>query len=378
MSAGLDASEVATASLLWEAGRLTTRVDAVRAALPCADPDRLVSLAQAHGLTGMLWRALANAGCTGGLGEASAPLEEQARLHRLEHLVLLPHAVETAIQPLLDAGLEPVVFKGPSLAARYPEPGLRPMLDIDVVLPRADHARAVRAATAAGWSVVIPADRDHYETVLSHRAVPTLLLEIHRGLDTWFQRSAEIDLDELWMHRVSSDCFGTPAFGLPAELEFAALAAHAGKPFHTFSRLIWAVDLTVVATPTLDWGVVVGWAESWHCRTMLALALRQAERLGLAVPGELTAVRASKLRGRVLDPVGSLDWPLESPSLEGRNRLRYALADRWTRRLVLFAGLPAPAPVHTWPRRYAVDLWRGGRRATRLWRQGRATGNTQD
>ena len=55
----------------------------------------------------------------------------------MEAVLLIPRALALAVRPLTDAGLEPVVFKGPAVAARYPKPGLRPMEDIDLLLPRA-------------------------------------------------------------------------------------------------------------------------------------------------------------------------------------------------------------------------------------------------
>ena len=72
---------------------------------------------------------------------------------RMEALLLIPRAVALAVRPLTEAGLEPLVFKGPAVAARYPEPGLRPMDDIDLLLPAADHRRALDALAGAGWQV---------------------------------------------------------------------------------------------------------------------------------------------------------------------------------------------------------------------------------
>jgi hypothetical protein len=358
--------ELATARALWEAGRLETRPEELRAAIADADPATLVTLALDHGLSAMLWRALGASACRDQLGADGEALGRESDLRRVEGLLLLPHAVELSITPLVSAGLEPVVFKGPSLASRYPEPGLRSMVDLDVILPAAEHAAAVAVLQDAGWEIVSSADRDHYETLLLHPLVPSLFVELHRGLDTWFQRSAEMDIEELWARRVPTDCLGTPAFGLSPEVEFVALAAHAGKPFHTFSRLIWVVDLTVVAKAGLDWARVGRLARDWRCQTMLAVGLRQAGRLGLDAPPELTVIDGSALRQRVLSPLFDVSWPLVAAEAGNHNRLRYALADRWTRRVVLFAGLPAPAPLRTWPRRYAEDLLRGIRRSWKL------------
>src|SRR5207253_1169413 len=80
--------------------------------------------------------------------------EREAGMRRAQAAVLLPMAVSLAIEPLTGVGLEPVVFKGPALAARYPSPGLRPMDDLDVLPPAAQHDRGVSLLLRAGRSVV--------------------------------------------------------------------------------------------------------------------------------------------------------------------------------------------------------------------------------
>jgi hypothetical protein len=371
----LCASESATADLLWEAGRLAPRVDEVRAALDAgADPVRTAALARRHGLGPLLWRAFGEAHCRDRIGPAADGLEREAQVRRAEALLLVPHALAVSVGALCSSGLEPVVFKGPALAARYPEPGLRSMVDIDIILPATDHRQAVRVLVEAGWQVAKAADRRHYDTTLVHPSVPGLLVELHRGLDMWYERSTWVLAERLWERRVPMECLGTQAFGLPPEVELLALAAHAGKPYHCFSRLIWIVDLVVVVDAVrgqgreLDWDAIRALARRWQCRTVLAVALAQAARLGLDSPEDLTRVSGSSIRQAALAPVYQPGWPLSRPDLKDRNRLRYALVDRWSRRAVLFAGTPAPAPLWEWPGEYAQALAKAAPNAWRLWR----------
>ena len=67
-------------------------------------------------------------------------------------------------------------MKGAALAGRYPEPGLRPMDDVDILVPRPQHDSALRRLEAAGWRRVDIPGR-HHETVLTHAEVPGLPLE---------------------------------------------------------------------------------------------------------------------------------------------------------------------------------------------------------
>ena len=375
MGVGLGGGAGATADLLWEAGRLELRPDAIRQAFDDgAQPDEAAALARTQGLGPMLWRALGSAGCTARMGGSAELLGREAQLRRVEAVVLIPHAVQMSVGLLRSSGFEPVVFKGPSLAARYPEPGLRSMVDLDVLLPAAEHRAAVSVLERGGWSVIKAANHQRYETVLLHPSVPDLFLELHRALDGWYERSTAMSLESLWERRIPIDCFGTAAFGLPAEVEILALAAHAGKPYHCFSRLIWAVDLVVVdraarsAGGAIDWDLVRDLAIAWRCQAMTAVALSQASRLGLECPGDLKEVSGSSLRKATLAPLFDPAWPLASPDTSTRHRMRYALSDGWLRRSVLFIGFPVSYPLRTWPRTYASVVAAAGPAMWRVWR----------
>ncbi len=88
------------------------------------------------------------------LGPERAVLGGMADALNMEALLLLPHAVALAVRPLTEAGLEPVVFKGPAVAARYPEAGAaadgghRP--PAPARRPRARARRAARRGVAGG------------------------------------------------------------------------------------------------------------------------------------------------------------------------------------------------------------------------------------
>ncbi len=175
-----EATVVHTARLLWEACRRDPDPDAVWRALDGgADVSRAVAGAVQHCLVPLLWRMIAAAGAEEALGADRDDVKAVADAFRMEALLLIPRAVALAIRPLTDAGLEPVVLKGPTLASRYPEPGLRPMDDIDVLLPKAEHPRALEALHEAGWQVARAhsAAFDLYDTVLTHPEVPSLCLE---------------------------------------------------------------------------------------------------------------------------------------------------------------------------------------------------------
>jgi hypothetical protein len=336
-----------TATLLWEACRRDPDPAAVRRALAGgADVTLAVSAATEHRIGPLLWRALAAADSLDALGSQRAVLGPMADAFKMEALLLIPRAVDLAVRPLTDAGLEPVVFKGPAVAARYPEPGLRPMEDIDLLLPRADHERALHALRGAGWEVVRAAGADLYDTALTHHDVPSLFLELHYGLEGTSQRVTALDPGALWERRQPLLCAGTAAFGLPPADELVVLAAHAGKPHHGFVRLVWIADLAMIVGDAEVHGVAVDWdrvraaADAGRCVTVVGAALELARRIGVDSPAGLFRLPSRGWRGDALRQLLDVNWPLDHLALPGY-QLNYALADTRARRLKILLVLLA-------------------------------------
>jgi hypothetical protein len=356
--------------LLWEACRRDPDPAAFRRALTGgADIDRAVAAATDHRIAPLLWRAFGAADAREDLRGCRAPLCGMADAFRMEALLLIPRAVALAVRPLTDAGLEPVVFKGPAVAARYPEPGLRPMEDIDLLLPRRDHLRALAALAAAGWRVVRPGGGDHYDTVLTHAEVPSLSLELHYGLEGTSQRVTALDPEELWERRRPIACAGTPAFGLPLTDELVVLAAHAGKPHHGFVRLAWIADLAMIVGDAAERGTPVDWervravATGARCLTVVAAALALAGRVGVEPPAGLFPVPTRGWRGVAMDRLLSVTWPLNHLELPGYH-LNYALTDARAQRLKILLVLLASGHRVGTRARHAVSWPRRARLAT--------------
>ena len=342
-----DASIEPTARLLWEACRPDPDPDSVRRSLAGgADVTLAVSAAEDHRISPLLWRALEAADALDALGAERVALKGTADAFAMEALLLIPRAVDLAVSPLTAAGLEPVVFKGPAVAARYPRPGLRPMEDIDLLLPRRDHARALSALADAGWTVVRAAEGEQYDTVLGHAEVPSLVLELHFGLESASQRVTALDPVTLWARRQPAVVAGTPAFVLPQNEEIVVLAAHAGKPHHGFVRLVWIADLAMIVRAAAGDGTPVDWervravAASTHCVTVVGAALAMARRVGVDAPTGLFPLPTRGWRGAAMRQLLSVSWPLTHLELPGY-QLNYALTDNRAQRVKILLVLLA-------------------------------------
>lgn len=356
----MTAESSAAAALLWAGVRPDPDHDAVAAAL-ASDQDaarHAAGAAIAQRVAPLLWRAVAplvdaSTSWARDLAADAARCATQARL-------VLPRLGALGLQPLADAGLEPLVWKGAALVERYPAPGLRPMDDVDVVVAPDRVDDAVRVLRDGGWTPLPVRGDDHHDIAFAHPDVPGLPLELHRELTTARERSHRLSAAELWRRRVPQSIAGADVYGLPAEDELVAIAAHAAKPFHVYARLLWSVDLAVVARDTtIDWDRVAAIAARARARTALAVGLTHARWLGAAVPPALCVPPATGWRRAALRPVLDREWPMVERDDGVRNRLRYALVD--DRRLQV--GLLVSS----------IDGWRTGlgtaSRAWRRWRQ---------
>ncbi|MHB1710631.1 MAG: nucleotidyltransferase domain-containing protein [Acidimicrobiales bacterium] len=366
-----------TADLLWQACRRAPESQAVIDALDAgADAGWATRTAIAQRVGPLLWRAVRDAGCVPRLGTAATALEQVVELYRFEALLLLPEATALAIEPLTGAGIEPVVFKGPAVERRYPAPGLRPMDDIDLLLPPDQHEAARSALLAAGWVVRRASGSDHYDTVLAHPRAGSIALELHYGLEARYERTNGIRIADLWRRREPITCFGVSAWGLALEDEVIALAAHAGKPFHSFSRLVWIADLAMILSEpdsnrAIDWDLVFERAGAARCTTVVAMALALAGHAGVAVPASRFPVPRRGWQGAALEPLLDASWPLvthEVPTFH----LRFALVDGTARRIGLLAGAAHGKRLGErlcWPARSTAQaarrMWRLRRRAAR-------------
>ncbi|HVV38242.1 MAG TPA: nucleotidyltransferase family protein [Acidimicrobiales bacterium] len=346
-----------TAALLWAACRPTPSLDDVATAIAHgADLDDAANLAVAQRVSPLLWRAISQAGLVRSDEAWADTLERDAQRCRAQSRMVLPQIGRLALEPLAAAGVEPLVIKGAAVAPRYPDAGLRPMDDVDVIIVDHQIDAALAQLEGCGWEIHTPPQRRQFELDITHPSLPGLHIDLHRGLDSWRTRANRLTSDNLWRSRQPTTLYGAPAFVLPPELELVSMAAHAAKPYHGFDRLIWIVDIAVVAQAGVDWDTVAYIAHEAHCRTAVAVALTLAARIGTESPEGLR--RIDNGRAAALAPVLSEDWPVRGRAAAPRTTLRYALVDdRRTRATLLVSEL------------FDKNVWQVPRRAARLARR---------
>ncbi len=202
---------------------------------PEVSPDELAAVAPLLHRTGAAalawWRLQPTALAETPDGEG---FHQAYRLHALEAEVHALRASEVLAR-LAEARIESILVKGWAIARQYPEPGLRPYTDLDLMVPP---GRAAAARAALARSPAIPC-----------------LVDLHEGSG----RLDALDFATLRKRSEIASLGGCRVRVLGPEDHLRVLALHALR--HGVFRPLWLVDLAVAVErrpATFDWARCLG------------------------------------------------------------------------------------------------------------------------
>lgn len=194
--------------------------------------DQVTPLLYQSGAAGLGWWRIAQ---TDLKSSASGDLLHQAFRLQTLHASINAGKIRKVFGLLRSANIEPIVFKGWSVARFYPQPGLRAYGDIDLLV----HPRQLAATKAA---LKAPEARDCWVDLHDR------LSELEdRKIDDLFARSQLVDLD------------GEQVRVLALEDHLGLLAIHLLK--HGAWRPLWLCDLGVILDSLpddFDWRLCLG------------------------------------------------------------------------------------------------------------------------
>jgi hypothetical protein len=259
------------------------------------------------------------------------------------------------IMAVLDAeGIPAIVLKGPALALSvYPDPALRVIGDIDLLVRREYVARAMAGLQQLGYRTP---DRElgysigyltrfgrHLQLQRRDRA-GTLELEIHWRLigELWAGSVTAIDIAGLWARAIPLEGDGWRACQLSHADTLLHLALHATL-MHAFTelgiRIYVDVDRLVRtygvgAHAAAFWQEAVALARAQRLSAVLYTALKLNEDLlGTPLPPSLLAsLSPGALQRRIFERSLRADDILSQTSVftgQGKWRMRLMLLDRW-------------------------------------------------
>jgi hypothetical protein len=238
----------------------------------------LVELAIAEGLAPLLGSRV----LSGALVVEGAELRRRLVLAQRECLasnLLREQDVRPVLRALVQRDLPVLLLKGAALLRTlYADPGQRPMLDVDLLVPKARFAEALRVARACGARLLGSAERPFTLSRYHERA---LLLpggtsvDLHRDLAAWPLFS--VPIPGLFA-RARRDSDGAH---VPERIDlFVSLALHVAQDGFVLPLRAVVDALEMIKAWDLDpWGVAAR-ARTWHARKATALWLWVLCRLG--------------------------------------------------------------------------------------------------
>lgn len=200
----------------------------------------------------------------------------------------------------------------------YPNPALRPVSDVDLLVRREDVVGVQARLAELGYAGhgltshrrlggVARRYRAEMQLAADVAGCGRLLVELHWALVEAPYYVERMQADDLWNGAVP--VAGMPGFLMPRPVVLLAHAcAHLSMHHSSDLRLIWLVDVDRLARlPGLDWNEVLGAAERWKLGFALHITLTTAGRwLGTPIPGFVTTGLAELSR----DPIAVSSWGL--------------------------------------------------------------------
>ena len=261
--------------------------------LRSADGDRLLVLAEEHGVIGQL------AGCLRKLnGDSSPPgirqaLADRQRARTFSSLRLTAELFRS-LELFSSQGIEALVVKGPVLAVQaYGDPAMRSYGDLDMLVRQRDIRRATELMSAAGYTPAVSLRAIDAGKIpgqyLFSKPDPKIIVELHNDHTLrYFPR--RLPLEEFFARQIRVRVDGHDVSALSIEDELVLICIHGAK--HFWERLMWIADVAALVScqAGIDWGRVADSAKAVGAERMLHTGLRLAsDLLKVQLPGKVQA-----------------------------------------------------------------------------------------
>lgn len=267
--------------------------------------DRVLELSRVHGTTELVRYRLRKGGHWNSVPEpVRATLDSWHHTMRIRHL-MIARQLSSILAATESAGIDPVILKGAALAATaYPDPALRPMVDIDLLVSQRELAPMAGIMGRLGYvsDGIYYSDRFNrargYHLLFTHSAGNVHAVEVHWRLASRLEERNALSAAALQARSVRAQVVAIPgvcereALIPRPEAHIVYLATHAAKERHIFSELKLLADIAALAggQPPVDWPAVACFAQQVQARTATYVALALARNLlGVAVPPAILA-----------------------------------------------------------------------------------------
>ena len=190
----------------------------------------------------------------------------------------------TLLDRFANAGVEAIVFKGPALAMlAYGDLNLRRFVDLDLIVRRADVARAIEVLTQSGYvpSRDLTAEQQAVLLRTQHNLQFThgrVIVELHWQVSSELFAST-VTAEEFWESLSTVELNGRKLKTLSTEDLLFALCVHGSR--HLWQRLAWICDIDrlLASNPTVNWSKLCERATRANAERMFLLGPALAGRL---------------------------------------------------------------------------------------------------
>lgn len=251
--------------------------------------------AKRHGVSGLIywqWRTAA---------PANVPMQiiselRQTYLATLARNTILLQELDRILQMLLPLNLSIILLKGAVFARTlYEDIALRPMSDLDILIPKAELEKAVTALLQHGYYEPVLHQREMLKKVVAHdihlRQIsrPNVDVEVHWLLGTGEGYRQKVDMNWFWSEALPLDGFPHNVYSLSPTATLLYLCAHLAYQHGIgMAGLLWFVDIArwiEKYNTNLDWEKLAKQAETfqWSAAVYYTLLTVQ-ERFGSHIP----------------------------------------------------------------------------------------------
>ncbi len=261
------------------------------------------------------------------------------------------------LEALQAEGIDVILLKGAALAQTvYPNPALRPMIDLDILVSSRDVFEVKPVLEKIGYGLQpspagYPLIFDQrfggeLEFLKNEAPFPTLLdVHWHMTIIEWYRHSTGIDMDAIWAAARPLVIEGVPALQLSPEDTLIHLCLHPAVqhgytfPVIAYVDIDWVVDSYA---GDLDWELLVSRVSRFRVKTAVYFGLCfTRELLATPVPpAVLEALRPSGYRSKMVRWItSSEEMPVFKRPALGRRAiylLQILLVDRFPDLLRMF------------------------------------------
>jgi len=250
------------------------------------DWRKIAELAQSEGVAGLLhWVISREQAPFDVLDDVRTGLAQSYYADAAQNALLLDE-LDQVLVALSRAGVPVIVLKGAALGRElYPDPALRPMNDLDLLVQPSKLRIAMKALEKCGYQVL----KSTYHVVLQGGPRQSVTIELHWNLIAASSDRMEKYLDGVWKRALPLKADDSPVFRMhPADCLLYLCAHLIWQHSQERPRLLWFYDLYLLLQrygQQMDWGELADLAiESGWGQPLYQALLGVEQRFGTQHP----------------------------------------------------------------------------------------------